>query len=359
MTTIVTRAGKGSPLTFTEADANFTNLNNDKIETSAIGVTVQAYDAQLADIAGLTPTDNGVVIGDGTHFVVESGATLKTSLGLTIGTDVMAYVAPSTSGNVLTSNGSAWTSAAPASGAATVGAFSNLVASATGASANVTVTADELVVENSSNSYQALRSVSLTIAGTTTGANALDSGAIAGSTWYSIWVIWNGTTTAGLLSTSATSPTLPVGYTHKARVGWIRTDATANKYPLSFKQFGRRVQYKVSAGSNVAGLPVLCSGSVGSCTTPTWVSASVSSFVPSTASTIDVLVQPTSTNIVILAPSNAYGPTGSTGNPPLSFQSPVSTTDSLPASIQLESTNVYWANSGPSQISVRGWKDTF
>jgi hypothetical protein len=56
-----------------------------------IGVTVQAYDAQLADIAGLTATDNGVVIGNGTNFVVESGATLKTSLGLTIGTDVQAY----------------------------------------------------------------------------------------------------------------------------------------------------------------------------------------------------------------------------------------------------------------------------
>lgn len=56
-----------------------------------IGTDVQAYDAQLADIAGLTPTDNGVIIGNGTNFVVESGATLKTSLGLTIGTDVQAY----------------------------------------------------------------------------------------------------------------------------------------------------------------------------------------------------------------------------------------------------------------------------
>jgi hypothetical protein len=56
-----------------------------------IGTDVQAYDAQLADIAGLTATDNGVVIGNGTNFVVESGATLKTSLGLTIGTDVQAY----------------------------------------------------------------------------------------------------------------------------------------------------------------------------------------------------------------------------------------------------------------------------
>ena len=30
MSTIVTRAGKGTPLTHTELDANFTNLNSDK-----------------------------------------------------------------------------------------------------------------------------------------------------------------------------------------------------------------------------------------------------------------------------------------------------------------------------------------
>lgn len=34
MTTITTRAGKTSPLTIAEVDANFTNLNNDKLETS-------------------------------------------------------------------------------------------------------------------------------------------------------------------------------------------------------------------------------------------------------------------------------------------------------------------------------------
>ena len=33
MSTIVTRAGKGSPLTNTEVDANFTNLNADKYQS--------------------------------------------------------------------------------------------------------------------------------------------------------------------------------------------------------------------------------------------------------------------------------------------------------------------------------------
>jgi len=39
MSTIVTRAGKGSPLTHAEVDANFTNLNTDKLETSTAAST--------------------------------------------------------------------------------------------------------------------------------------------------------------------------------------------------------------------------------------------------------------------------------------------------------------------------------
>jgi hypothetical protein len=85
-----------------------------------IGTDVQAYDAQLADVAGLTPTDNAVIIGNGTNFVAESGATLKTSLGLTIGSDIQAYdsnltsfvgaftlpTTDGTNGQVLQTNGS-------------------------------------------------------------------------------------------------------------------------------------------------------------------------------------------------------------------------------------------------------------
>ena len=84
--------GNASDTTVTRASAGVIAVEGSNVLlASNIGSTVQAYDAQLADIAGLTPTDNGVVIGNGTNFVVESGATLKTSLGLTIGTDVQAY----------------------------------------------------------------------------------------------------------------------------------------------------------------------------------------------------------------------------------------------------------------------------
>ena len=54
----------------------------------AIGTNVQAFDAQLADVAGLTPSDSGFIVGNGSNFIIESGATARASLGLTIGTDV-------------------------------------------------------------------------------------------------------------------------------------------------------------------------------------------------------------------------------------------------------------------------------
>ena len=54
----------------------------------AIGTNVQAFDAQLADVAGLTPSDSGFIVGNGSNFVIESGSTARASLGLTIGTNV-------------------------------------------------------------------------------------------------------------------------------------------------------------------------------------------------------------------------------------------------------------------------------
>jgi hypothetical protein len=58
MSTIVTRAGKGSALTHNEVDANFTNLNTDKIQS---GNTVAALTITSADING--GTIDGTSIG--------------------------------------------------------------------------------------------------------------------------------------------------------------------------------------------------------------------------------------------------------------------------------------------------------
>ena len=77
-TLAVSDGGTGS----TSASGARTNLG------VAIGSDVQAFDQQLADIAGLTPTDSNFIVGNGSNFILESGATARASLGLTIGTDV-------------------------------------------------------------------------------------------------------------------------------------------------------------------------------------------------------------------------------------------------------------------------------
>jgi len=56
-----------------------------------IGTNVQAYDAGLAAIAGLATTDGGIIVGNGSTFVLESGATARSSLGVSIGSQVQAY----------------------------------------------------------------------------------------------------------------------------------------------------------------------------------------------------------------------------------------------------------------------------
>ena len=91
----------------------------------AIGTDVQAFDQQLVDVAGLTPTDSNFIVGDGTNFITETGNTARTSLGIGIGDSPtftgltisgtttsfngLTYIMPSqagTSGQVLKNNGS-------------------------------------------------------------------------------------------------------------------------------------------------------------------------------------------------------------------------------------------------------------
>jgi len=64
---------------------------------------------------------------------------------------------------------------------------------------------------------------------TVSGENGLDTGAVAASTLYSMWLIMKADLTiAGLYSLSATTPTLPATYVHKRRVGWVLTTSTSN-----------------------------------------------------------------------------------------------------------------------------------
>jgi hypothetical protein len=102
MSTIVTRAGKGSPLTHTEVDSNFSNLNTDKLESSAIGVTIQAV---LASGTNIKTVNSTTLLGSGNLAVGT-----VTSVGLTGGTGISVSGSPITgSGSITVTNSSPMT----------------------------------------------------------------------------------------------------------------------------------------------------------------------------------------------------------------------------------------------------------
>lgn len=251
------------------------------------------------------------------------------------------------------------------------GGFKNLsikVASNT----TVTVAADAVILTDGTN-YRNVAPSSTINLGTNGGVDALDTGTIAVNTWYFIWVIAQtavGGTVACLASTSSTSPTMPSGYTYKARIGAVQTiNGSATLYGTW--QLGRTAQYVVGLAQTSI-VPVIANGVAGtfSATSPTLTAVTVAGngfWVPTTASRIIVAATGSwkggSLSNFIIAPNTGYGganrgPQGSAGNSyPLSSGNggQVNTTT---ASMLLEATSIAWAadNVGAAMSCV-GWED--
>jgi len=105
-----------------------------------------------------------------------------------------------------------------------------------------TLTCDSIVLSDASGNCRRFDSISETLDITTSGANGLDTGFEVFSTWYYVWIIGKTDGTVdGLLSVSSTAPTLPSGYTFRARVGAIRNDGAGNF--VRFYQIGNLVDF--------------------------------------------------------------------------------------------------------------------
>lgn len=238
-------------------------------------------------------------------------------------------------------------------------AFKNLsikVASNT----TVTVAADFVSMADSTSSNFLTAACSGTAdLGSNGSVNKLDTGTIGSNTWYSVWCIATAAGTTGtLVSSSFTVPTLPSGYTYRARIGAVRTIA-ASATLYGTWQFGRRAQYVVGLAQTSV-LPVMASGITGTCGVGTYTAVAVGNYVPPTASEIEVIAgngyNGAGLSGVCVAPNNAYGTDLSANLPPLATDTTARNTKS--GWLLLESTSIYFASSaGGGMVGAKGWVD--
>ncbi len=136
----------------------------------------------------------------------------------------------------------------------------------------VDVAAAAIVLEDSSGNAKRFGTLAETVDITASGANGLDTGSEAASTWYHIWAIGksDGTLDA-LVSTSSTAPTLPEGYTYKGYLGAVYNNGSSNI--ITFHQYNNDVSIMETG--------VLAGG-----TQSSYTSVSLAAAVPPTAKTV-------------------------------------------------------------------------
>lgn len=232
-------------------------------------------------------------------------------------------------------------------------------------STSVAITATSATMVNSSGVSVAAAAVSVTIDLTTgtssSAANGMDGEARGTSAWIYVYLISNGSVTAGLAtktSPQSAGPTMPSGYSYALYVGAMRVDGSGNL--LRSRQLGRKAQYVITSATNTAAMPqmAISAGAVGDPTVPTWVSVAVGAFVPPTAGVLRGAFSCSGAANAEVAPNNAYGVYNSASNPP-----PVAINGNFSPSAEifeftLESTNIYWAASAAdAYIWCRGWED--
>ncbi len=269
-----------------------------------------------------------------------------------------------TVGTNLTDNGVTWMVYDTRNISPAIGGYENLIIKVT-ANDCLTITADALSLHNASYTRsKTLSNVSLSLSTAFAGVNGLDTGSIAASTWYAVYVIYNPLTNrvAGLLSINYTSPTLPDGYTMYRRWGWVLTNS--NNYLYRTIQYGNEASYIVD-GMILTALRKICSGiagtlQAGSSGTTTFVAVNVSNFIPyPTSSKIKFVGANITGSVIVLAPNSNYGGYENTTNPPpFSLNTEEDNDTAVQGEFLLESSYVYYASGASTgAIFVSGWTD--
>lgn len=230
------------------------------------------------------------------------------------------------------------------------------------------ITADELVLEDGAGATVKLAALAVTVNSAAAGVGGLDTGALAAGTAYHIWAVAQpgGANPSAIMSLSSTAPTMPAGYTLKARVGGTAiTDAS--KHFLRLLQLGEDVQFTVTPATNTANMLLLAVGTSGSVTTPTYAALSLVGLIPSTALRARFAVGAgfSSALFTLLAPNPNYGPAYNGGSPatsttnvPFFQRGSNSVDDIMEVDMLLESMNAYYAsNASNSAVWLTGFKE--
>ena len=247
--------------------------------------TITALGAELLSPTILTPTFSGAITSGGATFnggtfsdvtmtgtITALGATIKSPAitGATITESTLNGITatPQTTGFTIAGGVASKTLTLDTSIKASVVAssfsgYKNLAIDYVSAS-TATVTADEVCLQNSDGFIKRFTSLSETVDITKSGANGLDTGSEAVSTWYHIWAIGKEDGTLDcLLSLSATAPTMPAGYTYKLYLGAVRNTSGGNFY--DFHQRDNRSTVTETLVMDGGGAPLLTAVDLSGC----------------------------------------------------------------------------------------------
>lgn len=209
----------------------------------------------------------------------------------------------------------------------------------------IDMSADVVYAETSNHIVFRGDNFAVTINAGIVGADGLDASGLANSLYYYGYAIYNPTTNdwRGLLSTSATAPALPSGYTAKQLISTHRTNGSSQL--LRTMQKGKWVQYTVKASGTTITLP-----SLGTTASATLAAIAVAAAVPPIASHLG-FIGVTSASVSAFIGSNA-NTTGNFTTNPSPFMQDNTRPVGLSGTLMLEDTNVYGAVSGGQTLNI-------
>lgn len=250
-------------------------------------ITIQVEDT--------TPATNDLLLS----YDVSAGALKKVQL-FTISNNIY-----STLFTVITNNQTTVTNIS--TNAVVSSTFFNLLSSnqVADVSNKVGIVAGEIVLKDSAGFPFLAKDVAVTADVTSTGANGREAGSSdSANQWFYTWVIYNGTTIAGFLSTNI-APTLPTGYTYKGLVGAVRNNSAAD-----FIRFVQR-NYNVGVTNQLlfTGIDSTSETVLQSVSGTTGKTAELSVIVPPIAKTVKGIVGTASTTVgyaVVLSASSTF-----------------------------------------------------